>query len=377
MTDKTNLSPEIQAAIEANTPANFKLFTDADFANAEPTSWIVKGVIPDGGIGAMFGPSGTFKSFLALDMMAHVADGRPWMDKRVKKTSCVYVPFEGRGGVPKRVEAWRLATVMDRLTPNPDYRLGTSHLPYIVDFGITTGIQFIMEPLSLLEPQDLDRLTKTLRDAGLTGCLICIDTLAQASAGLDENSSDMAKVLSVIQRLQHELSCTVIVIHHTGKDETRGMRGWSGVHAAMDFEMECQRDDSSTKTGVIWLKKVKDGEDGVPLSNFAMRVVQLGPDEDGDLRTSLVVEQVTAEQAQAAKNDADAPLIDQIVQLITELTAADQNVPVATKGRYTVHKTLSARSGFPGGLTPGRTNSLVTEAAKQLTPLKRLLPLND
>ncbi|MDO2063659.1 AAA family ATPase, partial [Escherichia coli] len=60
-------------------------------------------------VGTVFGQSGTFKSFLVLDLLAHIANGQPWFGHRVTAAPAVYVPFEGQGGIPKRVAAWRMA----------------------------------------------------------------------------------------------------------------------------------------------------------------------------------------------------------------------------------------------------------------------------
>ena len=73
------------------------------------------------------------------------------------------------------------------------------------------------------------------------------------------------------------------------------MRGWSGLHAAMDFVVECQRQkDANNLEAQFVLTKVKDGTTGT-LTPFAMRVVQLGMDEDGEAITSLVVVPQTAD----------------------------------------------------------------------------------
>lgn len=118
---------------------------------------------------------------------------------------------------------------------------------------------------------------------------LCIDTLAHASAGIDENSSAMAEMISVFRDLQLRLGGVILLIHHSGKDASRGMRGWSGLHAAMDFVIECQRDkESSSHEAEFVLTKVKDGTSGVR-TKFVMHAVQIGIDEDGDYMSSLVV----------------------------------------------------------------------------------------
>jgi len=55
-------------------PQRFRLLTPADLASLPPVKWLVRGVLPTEGIGAVFGPSGSGKSFLVLDLLASVAN---------------------------------------------------------------------------------------------------------------------------------------------------------------------------------------------------------------------------------------------------------------------------------------------------------------
>jgi len=274
---------------------HFRLLRDGDLERLPPLRWLVKRIVPDSGIGAIFGDSGTFKSFLAFDLLAHISNGREWFDNRVKAAPAVYVPFEGQGGIPNRVKAWRLAEAARR---NPDALFSV-----VPPEDVRTNIAVILDPINLREVNDRDALVATLIDNGWAGGVLCIDTLAHASAGLDENSSAMAEMISIFRDLQLRLGGVVLLIHHSGKDASRGMRGWSGLHAAMDFVIECQRDkELQSHEAAFVLTKVKDGTSGVS-TKFAMHVVQIGIDEDGDYMSSLVVAPPQAE----AGGDADNP----------------------------------------------------------------------
>src|SRR5690606_20260609 len=79
----------------------------------------------------------------------------------------------------------------------------------------------------------------------------------------------------------------VILIHHSGKNALRGARGWSGLRAAADVEMEVLRADDDR---IISITKQKDGEEGQDYG-FKLRVVPIGLDEDGDAITSCVVDE--------------------------------------------------------------------------------------
>jgi hypothetical protein len=262
-------------------PRYLRLLLDGDLDTLPRLRWLVKGVIPDAGIGAIYGASGTFKSFLTLDLLAHVSNGREWFGHRVKAAPAVYVPFEGQGGIPNRVRAWRLAQTAAR---HPD-RLAT----FEPDADVASRVAVVMEPLNLREQAHRDHLVATLKDCGWAGGVLCIDTLAHASAGIEENSSAMGEMIAIFRDLQQQLGGVILLVHHSGKDESRGMRGWSGLHAAMDFVVECHKEgEADAREAQFRLSKVKDGTTGTAF-NFRMQLVQLGFDEDGDAITSLTV----------------------------------------------------------------------------------------
>ena len=70
----------------------------------------------------------------------------------------------------------------------------------------------------------------------------------------------MGRIISNAQLLQRETNGLVVLIHHTGKDASRGARGHSSLFASLDAAIEVKR----TRRGREWHRaKVKDGEDGV------------------------------------------------------------------------------------------------------------------
>lgn len=267
-------------------PRHFRLLLDDDLAQLPSLRWLVKQIIPDAGIGAIYGDSGTYKSFLTLDLLAHIANGQEWFGRKVVAAPAVYVPFEGQGGIPARVAAWRIAQARRR---NPDALLIAS------PGNERSNVAVIMEPMNLREQAHRDKLVQTLTECGWAGGVLCIDTLAHAANGIDENSSQMGEMIGIFRELQHRLGGVILIIHHSGKSQERGMRGWSGLHAAMDFVIECQRDKKDSKTEAKFvLTKVKDGSDGLSFA-FAMQPVTLGMDDDGDEISSLIVSPITNE----------------------------------------------------------------------------------
>ncbi len=259
--------------------SRLRLFFDNDLRQLPRQGWLLKNIIPDSGVGVIYGASQTYKSFLALDLLAHISNGQPWFGQRVKAAPAVYVPFEGKGGVPKRVDAWRLARARQI-----EFCTG------LAPDWMQTRIAYVTEPLNLRQQSDRDKLVQTLTEQRWAGGVLCIDTLAQAGGGIDENSSEgMGEMVAVFQELQHRLGGVVLVIHHTGKVLERGLRGWSGLGAALDFTLLCWKPEKAGKyEAELYIEKVKDEETGLKFS-FSMMRVGLGHDDDGDEITSLVV----------------------------------------------------------------------------------------
>lgn len=72
-------------------PQRFSLMTATDLAALPPVRWRVRGVLPQEGIAAIYGPPGSGKSFLALDMLAAIAAGRWWFGYRVQAAPVLYI----------------------------------------------------------------------------------------------------------------------------------------------------------------------------------------------------------------------------------------------------------------------------------------------
>ncbi|MNQ99725.1 hypothetical protein D3C85_1154750 [compost metagenome] len=117
--------------------------------------------------------------------------------------------------------------------------------------------------------------------------LIVMDTFAQVMAGANENSGeDVGKALAECRRIHRHTGAMVLLVHHSGKDASKGSRGWSGLKGACDVELEVSRSDDDR---AVSASKLKDGRDGIQIG-FKLHTVVLGEDEDGDDITSCIVE---------------------------------------------------------------------------------------
>ena len=245
----------------------YKLLGADDLRNLPPLAWRVRGVLPAVGLAGLYGPSASGKSFLALDMAAAIAEGRRWFDCRVNAAPVVYAALEGEGGFKLRVAAWEAHT--GRALPD--------------------GLSMVLQPFKLTEPQDVADLAAVVP----AGAVVFLDTLNRAAPTADENSSkDMGEILSAAKLLQSLINGLVVLVHHTGKDATKGLRGHSSLFAALDAAVEVSRDGDRREWKVA---KSKDGQDG-DAQPFKLQIETLAIDDHGEAITSCVVVRDTAAQ---------------------------------------------------------------------------------
>jgi putative DNA primase/helicase len=251
----------------------YRLLSASELLAMPPLSWRVRGVLPATGIAAVYGPSASGKSFLAMDMAGAIAEGQTWFGCRVEAAPVVYAALEGEGGFRIRVHAWEAHR--GRKLPE--------------------ALRLMLQPFKLTEPQDVEDL------AAVTprGAVVFLDTLNRAAPTSDENSSkDMGEILEAAKRLQALTQGLVILVHHTGKDAAKGLRGHSSLFAALDAAVEVCREGERREWRVA---KSKDSADGVTKA-FRLQVEMLGTDDLGDPITSCVVVPDNAtEEVQRAK----------------------------------------------------------------------------
>lgn len=247
-------------------PLRYRLQSADDLLSAPPLRWMVQGVLPASGFAAVYGPSGSGKSFLVLDLCAAIAAGADWFGRRVNAAAVTYVCLEGEAGLGKRAKAWSIR----RQCNLPDC------------------LRFVTQPLDLRQPEDVADLCAAVLAAGGRNGLLVIDTLNRAAPGTDENSSvDMGQLIEASKEAQRRLGGVVLLVHHTGKDSAKGLRGHSSLYAALDAAIEVSRHDARREWSVA---KSKDDADGGRHA-FTLRVVELGDDDHGEPLTSCVVEQ--------------------------------------------------------------------------------------
>lgn len=249
------------------TPADFDgkypLTAFRDYAARPAPNWIIKGVLPRAELGVLYGASGSGKSFIALDLALAVAQGKNWRGRKTKQGRVVYIVAEGSGGMASRLKAYA------------DYNF----IEDVDNFALLAAAP------DFLQKDDMKEVAKALRAVGGAD-LIVVDTFAQVTPGANENSGeDMSKALGNAKVLNKATGALILFVHHSGKDQSRGARGWSGIRAAADVELEVVRHETGAR--VLRTSKMKDGVDNIEWA-FALEQMTVGVDDDGDAITSCV-----------------------------------------------------------------------------------------
>lgn len=244
-------------------------------------SWLIKGVLPTQGLACLYGPSGVGKSFALLDMGLSIAGGVEWQGQRVAQAAVIHVAAEGGHGFAQRLEVYGKRHGVD-----------VARLPFFV---CPSGFDLRSGP----DVAEVVEMAEEVSAQGLRVGLVVVDTLNRVLPGADENAApDMSAAVAGMAQIAEKLGCLVAIVHHSGKDASKGARGHSCLRAAMDTELSVDRADADSPLRVIKVTKQRDGADDLKFG-FTLEPTFLRYDDD-DL-TEIVVPVAMAAPVDAVK----------------------------------------------------------------------------
>ena len=272
-----------------------------DSIKDEPVEWLVDSIIPKKAFVALYAPPASWKSFIALDLAEAIATGRDWMGYKIpKKGAVLFISGEGYGGMGARVSACKIQN------QSPD----------------GANLYIIRAQLNLRSsPEDFTELLNAINDLiaeiGEPIELIILDTLMRMAGGeFNESSSeDMGGFITQTGKLQEIFECALLVIHHTGKDISKGLRGHSSLLGGCDTVLEIQRQDSVINSAdpsvignaILKVSKQKDGADSIEVG-IEVVLVEIGTSTLGfEITTSLAIrhnQDIAGGNSKAGKNNA-------------------------------------------------------------------------
>lgn len=244
-------------------------FADELPATFTPPDELVEGLLTVGDGSILYGDSNSGKTFFAIDLACAVARGTEWMGRNTEPGLVVYLAAESPGSVRSRLQAYQ-----------------RYHQTTVPNFAI------VQSPVDLFSGEaDADAVIAVVRELerqrGQKARLIVGDTLARLSAGANENAgSDMGLVVRRFDRIRTACNAHFLLIHHSGKVAANGARGWSGIRAAIDTEIEVT---DSPQGRCAEITKQRDLNSKGQRIGFKLEPVTLGRTKWGADATSCVV----------------------------------------------------------------------------------------
>lgn len=267
---------DIEAAIpKTQSPMRKRVAYDSDAAIAliAQQRWLIDQIIPTDAFGVIYGPSGAYKSFCAMDMSACIASAMSWHGHDVDDPGHVlYIGAEGASGLHLRKKAWEIRN------QRPLTNLAILGMAVTINSDDHNALIGLCDEL-------VEELDQPIR-------LIVIDTLARSFAGEENSATDMGDFVNACDHIREVTGATILVVHHSGKDAEKGARGSSALRAACDFEFKVT--SPGKKMTKISCMKAKDSDPFDDIS-FKLNVVEIGvADRKGKQLASLVLTQADA-----------------------------------------------------------------------------------
>ncbi|MGA0569599.1 AAA family ATPase [Variovorax sp. VNK109] len=281
-TPKASDSPCIEGSSDSSVAApvrpphkpRYYPYTSDEFGEFGEVEFGIDNLLPTQGQAVIFGAPQSGKSAAALSMVHSLVTGSPWFGREVTARSVLYVAAEGQAGLRQRVQA--LEKQFDQPLPE--------------------RARFVFDTLNLLNPEDVQEFIARISMGEDRPAVVVIDTLACSMPGGDENSSrDMGQVIASTKAIQQAIKGLVVIVHHTGKDASRGMRGHSSLLAALDVAIEVKRHENHRTWTLVKARDTEDGATGA----FVLERVELEPDSKGRPRYSIVVVETEVPEQEA------------------------------------------------------------------------------
>lgn len=207
-----------------------------------------------------------------------------------------------------------------RLTARRYQRLAASAGVDLAELGDALGV--VVMPSFKLTAEHADRWREIMRGRDL----LVLDSLRAATAGSDENASEIRAGLDLLGALSEETGCRVCVIHHARKptadenDPRYAIRGSSAIFDACDAVYVF----TAAKGEPVLVTQVKARSQGEPCEDFALVVSDVDVDGNprGGLRVAVHGAELVREKRAAAEADARASKVRRDAETVRAVLAS-------------------------------------------------------
>ena len=229
---------------------------------------LVENMMTIGSLTVVYGDSNSGKTFWALSVAAAISNGSECYGRRTDQGLVVYLASEAPGSIRSRIQALKKhhGCAFENLAIVP------------VPLNFYSSEQDAYDVVKMVQAvSDLKRMPVRM---------LVADTLARMSAGANENSGeDMGPVMARFDQIAQASKAALMIIHHNGKDSAKGARGWSGIRAHIDTEIEVI-EKNGTRSATITKQRELPGKGDIIY--FKLHVLEMGKTKFGQPATTCV-----------------------------------------------------------------------------------------
>jgi len=231
-------------------------FIDELSEEYEPPDELIQNLLVKKTVSVVYGDSNSGKTFFCLSLARDVSEGWDCYGRKTEKGLVLYIATEAPGSIKMRLQAMK------------------KHHNYHFK-----NIAVVKKPINLYQNQTdhikiIELVTEVEKKRGQKVNFIIADTLAQISAGADENGvKDMSPIMQKFSLISEMTNTSVLVIHHSGKDKSKGARGSSSIYAHVNTEIKVS-DNGKYKTAEI-TKERELGSKGDKI-NYKLEIIEMG-----------------------------------------------------------------------------------------------------
>ena len=255
------------------------VFGDQLGSDYEAPNELVEGLMTIGSSVVVYGDSNSGKTFWALSVATAIATGTDCYGRKTDPGLVVYLASESPASIRSRMQA-------------------------IKKFYGCNLENFAMVPIPInfyngdQDAHDVIELVRAIEKIkGKPVRLIIGDTLARMSAGANENSGeDMGPVMARFDLVATATGAAMMIIHHNGKDAAKGARGWSGIRAHIDTEIEVAEKEGIRSVTVTKQRELPSKGDTI---YFRLEVIEMGVSKFGGAATTCVA--ISDDESNATK----------------------------------------------------------------------------
>lgn len=237
---RADMATKADEAVAGDTPVErirSRLVRGADLSTLPPLTFLIDKMLQTPGTAVVYAPPKSYKTFFVIDLACHIATGRRWCGLAVQKAPVLYIVGEGAAGMVSRQQAW-------------------------LDYHGVSDIDIYWYPtrMDLMKLETADALAQVARDLGVG--LVVVDTVARSmGGGADESATkDMSTFVESLDVISEGAGCTVLAVHHSGKDKSAGMRGSSVLRGAVDAVFVLSGGDGRLRVELEDARSIPSGE---------------------------------------------------------------------------------------------------------------------